>query len=215
MDSGGFSATCGTSYVTVAAAGVTIVNGILTSPSITVSGSPFTISMNLTDGFKCVGNGVTLQINNNTAVLGTYASFNIFTTANSTERTLIAPGILQTQSSAGQGWATVQSNSSGGAVFVYDTTGTYNCYIDAGTGVVFARTSLSSLGNIKVNNSEVINSSKQFVGAGALCTGGAGGFQAINIYQSGWYYGVTGPTTFTTVDGKTVTVRGGAIVSIV
>jgi hypothetical protein len=70
-------------------------------------------------------------------------------------------------------------------------------------------------GVYKMDGDEIINASKQFIGAGLVSTTAAVGCTAINIYQSGWYYGVTGPTTFTTVDSKTVTVHGGVITSIV
>ena len=73
----------------------------------------------------------------------------------------------------------------------------------------------TSSATYRVNGSTVINSSGAFVGAGVSCTANGVGGTGHNVYQSGWYYGVTGPSTFTTTDGKTVTVRGGIITSIV
>lgn len=69
--------------------------------------------------------------------------------------------------------------------------------------------------SFRIGGVTVINSSKQFVGNGVVCP--LYGVQAagFNPYVSGVpYYGVTS-ATFTTVDGKTVTVKGGAITSVV
>lgn len=79
----------------------------------------------------------------------------------------------------------------------------------------FAGVNCDMSGVYKMDGVEVINASKAFVGAGVACTTAGLGGTGHNTYQSGWFYGVTGPTTFTTVDSKTVTVRGGIITSIV
>lgn len=68
-------------------------------------------------------------------------------------------------------------------------------------------------GSLQMGGSTVINTSAQFVGGGVNCNAGVGA-TGFNIY-GGSYFGVAGPTTFTTTDGKTVTVRGGIITSIV
>jgi hypothetical protein len=85
--------------------------------------------------------------------------------------------------------------------------------IDSSRNASFVNCDVS--GDYKVDGNEVVSSGGVFTGPGLLTTVAGVGCTAINIYQSGWYFGVTGPTTFTTVDGKTVTVRGGVIISIV
>jgi hypothetical protein len=66
-----------------------------------------------------------------------------------------------------------------------------------------------------VNNSVVINSLRQFVGAGVACpSDGIGGASFATWSGAAWQYGVTS-TTFTSQDGKTVTVKGGIITSVV
>lgn len=59
-----------------------------------------------------------------------------------------------------------------------------------------------------------VNSSGQWVGAGVLCTGYGVACAGINPYVGGVQYnGVTGPFTFKTTDGYTITVAGGCIVA--
>jgi len=98
---------------------------------------------------------------------------------------------------------------SGGAYQAIDSSAKF-----IGQGGVDTSGVVDGASGFKVNGTEVINSSKQFVGGGVACPSSGIGGSGFNIYQSGWYYGVTGPTTFTTNDGKTVTVRGGIITSI-
>ena len=62
--SGGIVIQRGSSSVTVAATGVTIVNGILTSPTVTVNGGGFTVNLDTTNGIKVTGSGVTTVLSN-------------------------------------------------------------------------------------------------------------------------------------------------------
>jgi hypothetical protein len=74
---------------------------------------------------------------------------------------------------------------------------------------------LNITGVYKMDGTEIINTSGAFVGAGVACTANGIGGTGVAVYQSGWYYGVVGPSTFTTNDGKTATVRGGIITDLV
>jgi hypothetical protein len=90
----------------------------------------------------------------------------------------------------------------------YYDSGSWRGHITSGSGN-FVR-------SLAVNFVTVVDSSAQFVGYGVSCPSYGIGGAGHNTYQGGaWYYGVVGPTTFTTADGKTVTVRGGVITSIV
>jgi len=74
---------------------------------------------------------------------------------------------------------------------------------------------IDASGVYKMDGTTIIDSSGAFIGAGVASTTNGIGGTGHATYQSGWYYGETGPTTFTTTDGKTVTVRGGIITLIV
>ncbi len=150
--------TNGSSSVTVTASAITIVNGVLTSPTITVSGTPFTINLDATNGLKVAGNGTTLQTQNNISVLGVFASINVFLTANSNQRVVLGPGMLQTQNSAGSGWTYVHSLSGFGQMGCYDGSGVLQCYMDSSVGTVYGKQNVRSDGIFSVNGTQVVSS---------------------------------------------------------
>jgi hypothetical protein len=95
-----------------------------------------------------------------------------------------------------------------------------NSYSINGTGVIDSSrgvtcVDVNATGVYKMDGTTIIDTAGAFIGAGVACTANGIGGTGYATYQSGWYYGETGPTTFTTTDGKTVTVRGGIITLIV
>lgn len=121
-------------------------------------------------------------------------------------------------SSAGN--ATLTLTTATGSIGLTGSSGTVNIsgpYLVSGTTVISASRDITGVdinatGVYKVDGTNVINSSGAFVGAGVDV--GANGISCGNYNLNGGHVGVAGPTTFTTVDGKTVTVRGGIITNI-
>jgi hypothetical protein len=84
-----------------------------------------------------------------------------------------------------------------------------------GNGGVQTVGDINTLGAYKVNTNTVINSSGAFVGAGVNCPSNGIAGSGFNPNVGGTQYFGTSSATFTTTDGKTVTVKGGAVVSVV
>jgi len=190
---------------------------ITASGGLSVTGGDVTISAS----HKLSMNGGIIEIDqgtiSGTVSFGGSISVNIaVTTAAITANT--PTGTALTVNAGSAIMATGQFVGAGG-VSTSGVINTTNAFQISGTAVIDSGRSghfvdIDASGAYKMDGSEIINTSKQFVGAGVVCTTAGIGGTGFNVYQSGWYYGVTGPTSFTTADGKTVTVRGGVIVSI-
>jgi len=240
ISSSGINLVRGTSSVSITASSVAITNGILSSPNITVSGSAFTVTINTTDGVKVANssnNSYVMLADGRLAVQGTgvsvdYSSYFGCSSFNLQRGSyygrlygeVTSSGVsIQLWDTNGSSYMQVYagsthyiSSSKSNSYISFSGSGSYAAFgaYKVSSTTVIDSSLVADFASIKIGGTETINSSRQFVGAGVACTGGGIGGTGFNVYQSGWYYGVTGPSTFTTSDGKTVTVRGGIIVSI-
>jgi hypothetical protein len=101
MDNTGIAISKGSSSVTITASQVNIVNGVLTSPNILITGSPFTIAINSTDGFKVTGGGIITTINHNVGSGGTAAGVQISSVASPNMKIYLQPNGLFLYNTAG------------------------------------------------------------------------------------------------------------------
>jgi hypothetical protein len=182
-----------------------LIAGVTMVATQVISGEFTGCTMTLTNG------GITTKMNNAT-YRGNLTA--LYTANGSGYDASIRPGVFECGNSSNVLLASMFSTSGYGRLALAASNGASKIIMSA-NGTSTGNFINVVDGSYEVDGSTVINESKQFVGAGVAMTTAACGATAMNVYQSGWYYGVTGPTTFTTVDSKTVTVRGGVIVSIV
>ena len=172
----------------------------MTSPTITsTSGSNVA---ELKDGYfkSSFGSTYTQIINGN------------ITTDGGGDFTHLTPGTVSVLNSSAFNLVQMAIQSSAGILRVNNSSGIVKCYIEGTGGDIVSQgniqgVNINGTGVIQVDGVEVINSAGAFVGNGVDV--GTDGISAGNYAVNGGYYGDTG--SFTTVDGKTVSVREGII----
>jgi hypothetical protein len=176
--------------VTVAAAGVTIVNG-----NLSVTSGTSTIFLDSINGLK-------VSVSGGNSMLLTSAQVYITGTGVTTQ---IVGGSVLLSATVGLYQYSGTINGFAGEIYISQNSG-YKVSLKAGD----ASTSTAPSITLTQGASQAVLTPTGLVVSGGI---GATGF---NPFVGGTqYYGVTSPANFTTADGKTVTVRGGAIVSIV
>jgi hypothetical protein len=127
----------GAHQVTVNSSGVTITGGVLTSPSVTITGGSFTVNLDTTNAVKITGGGTTTLLQSLSA-FGVVSGLVCYNTTGSSDAVLIAPGTINlvTNISGGVNRVLISDGGSGGGfVHLYDAAGTSQVALSANSGL--------------------------------------------------------------------------------
>jgi hypothetical protein len=229
VDLGSGSAANGGSFLTMRDASGTLNFNVDNVGNVTIRGTLSLVSLSLSGNLSVSGSSTLASISGTSLVLTGGTGINC-TGPITTNSYGITCASLNAGSGTGQFGSVFCSSVSAGS-------GVINCgSVNAGSGNVTCGT-VSASGNISGPSASItgttttatLNATSQIQVNGSLCCDSSGiwqkGVQCVDHVYGGdfgiktgpstGFPGVTGPTTFTTTDGKTVTVRGGIITSIV